>query len=81
MVVALYNVTWGQCNPMMKNRLESLGEYNRIRKESNVADLRKEIRGVSNKLKVSANVYDTLDEAKRKYYTYFQQTEDSNTNM
>ena len=35
--------------------------------------------GVSNKLEVNDNVYDALDEAKRKYYTYFQQTEDSNT--
>jgi len=34
---------------------------------------------VSNELEVSSNVYDAIDEAKRKYYTDFQQTEDSNT--
>ena len=44
-----------------------------------IAKLLVEIRGVSNELEVSSNVYDALDEVKRKYYTYFQQTEDTNT--
>ena len=45
-VVALYNVTWGQCSPMIQNCLESLDDYIRIRKESNIANLLKEIRGL-----------------------------------
>ena len=69
-VVSLYNIMWGHCSPMMQNRLESLIKYHKIRKDSNTPDLLKEIRGFSNELEVSANVYDTLDEAKRKYYTY-----------
>jgi len=50
-----------------------------MRKEFNIAELLKEIRGVGNELEVSSNLYDTLDETKQKYYTYYQQTEDTNT--
>ena len=78
-VLALYNITWGQCSSMIQNRLELLIEYHKIRKDSNIADLLKEIRGVSNELEISVNAYDALDEEKRKYYTYSQQTDDSNT--
>ena len=78
-MTALYNMKWGQFSPMTKDRLESLLDYDTIRKDSNVASLLKEIKGVSNKLEVSSNVYDTLDEAKRKYYSYSQQFEDTNT--
>ena len=70
-IVSLYNVTWGQCSPMMQNLLESLPGYAIIKKESKLAELLEEIKGVSNELEVSSNVYDVLHEAKRKYYTYF----------
>ena len=69
-MVVLYNVTWGRYSPMMQNRLESLAGYAIIKKESKIAELLVEIRGVSNELEVSSNVYDALDEAKRKYYIY-----------
>ena len=60
---------------MMHNRLESLSDYERIRIEADLAQLLKEIRKVSNELEVSANVYDALDKANRKYFAYYQQNE------
>ena len=62
---------------MMQNRLESLPDYNRVKKEADLAQLLKEVRKVSNELEVSTNVYDALDEAKRKYLAYYQQNEES----
>jgi len=50
-----------------------------MRKESDIAQLFKNIRGAIKKLEVSSNVYDALNEAKRKYYKYFQQIDDTNT--
>ena len=40
--------------------------------ETDVVTLLNKIRSVGNKLLVSANVYDALDKAKEKYFTYFQ---------
>lgn len=77
-LTSLFNITWGQRSLMMQNRLESLSDYERIRIQADLAQLLKEIRKVSNKLEVSANVYDALDEAKRKYFAYYQQNEESN---
>ena len=62
--MALYNVTWRQCSPMMQNRLESSVSYIRIKSESKVTSLLIEIKGVSNELEASSNVYDAIDEAK-----------------
>lgn len=77
-LTALYNITWGQCSAMMQNRLESLLDYKIINKYADVATLLKEIRNISNELQVSANVYNALDEAKGKYYRYYQDHAESN---
>lgn len=76
--MVIYNITWGRCSSIKQNCLESLPYYDAIRKESNAASSFKEIRAVSNKLEVSSNVYDDLDEANRKYYTHFQHFDDMN---
>ena len=41
---------------------------------ADVATLLQEIRGISNELQVSVNVYDALDEAKGRYFRYYQET-------
>ena len=46
--------------------------------EAEVSKLLKEIRNISNKLQASANIYDALDEAKRKYFSYYQEYHESN---
>lgn len=35
-IIALYNVTWGQCSPMMQNHLELLAGYGPMRKDSDI---------------------------------------------
>ena len=65
-LTALFNITWGQCSLMIQNRLESLSNYEEVKREAYIAQILKEIRKISNELEVSANVYDALDEAKRK---------------
>ena len=69
-IVTLYNITWDQCSALMQNRLESLDDYDDMRKDHDIATLLKSIRMISNELQVSANVYDALDEAKRRFFTY-----------
>ena len=77
-LTALFNITWGQCSAMMKNRLESIPTYEAMNTDADVAKLLIEIRNISNELQVSANVYDALDEAKGKYFKYFQEFGESN---
>ena len=43
-----------------------------------MANILTKIRGVSNEVEVSSNVYDTLDEIKRRYYNDYQGDDDSN---
>ena len=64
----LYIIVWGQCSKLVKNRLEAIQGFKIIKENGNIANLLTEIRGVSNEVEVSSNIYDTLDEIKRKYY-------------
>jgi len=77
-LTALYNISWGQYIAMMQNRLESLSSWEDINKEANVARLLKEVRNINNELQVSVNIYDALDDPKRKYFAYYQSYEESN---
>ena len=74
----MYNITWGQCSAMIQNRLESGMNYEIINAHADIAELLKEIRNISNELKVSDNVYDVLYEVKRKYFPYSQQYDKPN---
>ena len=51
----------------MKNKLEATQGFKIIKESGNIAKLLTEIRGVSNEVEVSSNVYDTLDKIKRRY--------------
>ena len=46
--------------------------------DTDVASLLREIRNISNKLQVSANVYDALNKTKTKYFKYYQDLGESN---
>ena len=52
----------------MENRLEAGQGFKIIKDNGDIAKLLTEIRGVSNEVEVSSNVYDALDEIKRRYY-------------
>ena len=58
---SLYIITWGQCSKLMKNRLEAGQGFKIINDDGDIAKLLTEIRGVSNEVEVSSNVYDALD--------------------
>ena len=73
-MVAVYNIAWGQCSALMQNRLESLEDYNDMKRAHDVTKLLKEIRKISNKLQVSANVYNAPDEVKRFFLHTFNRT-------
>ena len=75
---SLFIITWGQCSKLMKNRLEAGQGFKIINDDGDIAKLLTEIRGVSNEVEVSSNVYDALDEIKRRYYNYYQGDNDSN---
>lgn len=75
---SLYNIAWGQCSELMQNRLEAIEDFEAIKQDADVTNLLRHIRSLSNELEVSTNLYDALDEAKKRYYTYYQGEEESN---
>ena len=75
---SLYTIAWGQCSKIMKNILEASQGFKIIKENGNIANILTEIRGVSNEIEVSSNVYDALYEIKFRYYNYYQGDDDSN---
>ena len=64
---SLYIITWVQYSKIMENRLETEQRFNIIKDNGDTAKLLTEICGVSNEVEVSSNVYNALDEIKRRY--------------
>ena len=62
----------------MKNILEASQGFKIIKENGNITNILTEIRGVSNEIEVSSNVYDALYEIKFRYYNYYQGDDDSN---
>ena len=60
--------------------MESINKYESIVADADLASLLEEIRNISNELQVSANVYNALDEAKTKYFKYYQDSDELNIN-
>ena len=50
----------------------------KVEKDGNAAELLKIISGVSREVDINASIYDAIDEAKWKYYTYRQQPYEDN---
>ena len=75
---SLYTIAWGQCSKIMKNILEASQGFKIIKENGNITNILTEIRGVSNEIEVSSNVYDALYEIKFRYYNYYQGDDDSN---
>jgi hypothetical protein len=75
---SLYNVVWGQCSKLMQNKLKAVPNIQTLENEGNVTTLLKEIRGISHQLESNTSIYDSLDEAKRRFYAYRQGEDDSN---
>ena len=69
---SLYNVIWGQCSQMMKTKLKGRPTMEQIEIDRNVAELLKLVRSVCREINTNASIYDSIDEAKRRYYLYRQ---------
>ena len=74
-LVSLYNVVWGQCSKLLQNKLKANKNYIKFNDTSDVATLLTEIKTLSNKIEENTSIYDSLHEAKVKFYRY-QQADD-----
>ena len=62
----LYIIVWELCSKLVRNSLEADQRFKMIKENDNIAELLTEIRGVSNEVEVSSNIYDVLDKIKRR---------------
>ena len=76
-LASLYNVVWGQCSKLLQNKLKSSKHYSNFDNNSDVAALLKEIKTLSNKIEENTSIYDSLHEAKVKFYRYQQADDDT----
>ena len=63
----------------MQNKLLVAQDFNLIQENSDVCKLLIAIQGISNQLITSVSIYDASDGAKRVYYLYKQDENESNT--
>jgi len=75
---SIYKVVLGQCSHKTRTKLKGDTDFEKIEVDGDVLKLLKKIRGVSCQMTANTLIYDSLDEAKRKYYVYRQQPEDDN---
>ena len=66
-LTSLYYVTWGQCSKLQKNKLKGQKVFKTIEKRTDVSGLLKEIKGISNKVEESMNIFDSIDEIQKRF--------------
>ena len=76
---SLYNIGWGQCIKLMKNKLKSSSKFEDSDINRDVTLILKEIRSISHQLEANVLLYDLVDKEKRAYYLYKQEPEDLNS--
>jgi hypothetical protein len=77
-IQSLYNIVWVQCSKLMCNKVRAVKDFRDIENKGDVTRLLLEIRGVSHQLEANMSVYNSLDEAKKKFYAYKQGDDNSN---
>jgi len=65
---SLHNVAWGQCSHMLRTKLKGDDESAKIEIDGDVVELLKKIRGVCQQMTTNASLYNSIDEAKKRYY-------------
>jgi len=75
---SLHNVVRGQCSHMLRTKLKGDEDFSKIEKSGNVVELLKKIRGVCREMTTNSSLYDSINEAKKCYFLYYQKTEDDN---
>ena len=63
---------------MMISRMADGEKMKQVKKDGNVVRLIQIIRGISREMTTNAPLYDAIDEAKRRYYSYCQQPDGDN---
>ena len=76
---SLYNIVWGQCSKLMKNKITMAKNFSTFESKGDVTELLKEVRRVSLQIETNTSVYDAMDEAKSLYYSYKQDQNESNS--
>ena len=69
---------WGQCSHMLITKLKGDDELTKIEINGDVVELLKKIPGVYRQMTTNASLYDSIDEAKKRYYVYRKQPNDDN---
>ena len=75
---ALYNAVWGQTSDLLRNQLQKLTKFEIIEDDADVTSLLKEIKKACHKIENKINLYDSIDEVQRQFFTYRQQPEENN---
>ena len=75
---SLYNIVWGQCSKMMRDKLTMIKNFTAVETKGDVTVLLKEIRSVGLQIETNTSLYDALDEANALYYSYKQEDGESN---
>ena len=75
---ALYNIVWGQCSRLMKNKLQADENFEDIEEDHNVSGLLKGIRSLCHQIDNNVSVYESLDDLLRQFYLYRQQPNEDN---
>ena len=74
----LYNIMWGQCLKMMRDKLTMIKDFVAVETKGGITKLLKETRSVGFQIETNTLMYDTLDEANVIHYSYRQEEGESN---
>jgi len=66
----LHNIAWGQCSHILRTKLKDDDALKKIETDGDVVELLKKIRGVCRQMTSNASIYDSIEEAKKRYYGY-----------
>ena len=69
---------WGQCSDVMREKLESLDAFDRIKQDFDVLKLLKEIKVINFKFEDQKYPYGSVYFANKRFYNYKQSPEDTN---
>ena len=75
---ALYNIAWGQCSRLMKNKLQTNADFEDIEEAHDISSLLKAIRDISHQIDNNISVYESLDDLLKQFYLYRQQPNEDN---
>jgi len=75
---SLHTIVWDQCSNTLRTKLKGYNELANIEVKRDIVELLEKIRGVCCQLTTNVSLYDSIDEAKKRCYTYMQQHEDDN---